>query len=54
MAGLVTAGRVYPTCGGLIVQNSGKPEPGAIHVFLAAPKTWMPGSADKFTQSVQA
>jgi hypothetical protein len=26
----------------------------AIHVFAAARKTWMPGSADKFTQSAQA
>jgi len=26
----------------------------AIHVLLAAPKTWMPGTADKFTQSAQA
>jgi hypothetical protein len=23
----------------------------AIHVFLSEAKTWMPGSADKFTQS---
>jgi hypothetical protein len=26
----------------------------AIHVFLIAAKTWMPGIADKFTQSAQA
>jgi hypothetical protein len=25
----------------------------AIHVLLAAKKTWMPGNADKFTQSAQ-
>jgi hypothetical protein len=26
----------------------------AIHVLAAAQKTWMPGIADKFTQSAQA
>jgi O-succinylbenzoate synthase len=25
----------------------------AIHVFISARKTWMPGTADKFTQSAQ-
>ena len=35
MAGLVTASRVYPTCGTSLVQNSGKPEFCAIHVFVA-------------------
>jgi len=26
----------------------------AIHAFLSAAKTWMAGTADKFTQSAQA
>ncbi len=26
----------------------------AIHAFIAGAKTWMPGTADKFTQSAQA
>ena len=26
----------------------------AIHALLPARKTWMPGTADKFTQSAQA
>jgi hypothetical protein len=26
----------------------------AIHVFMVTAKTWVPGDADKFTQSAQA
>jgi hypothetical protein len=39
------------------MRNVGKPEfvmaglVPAIHVLLFAPRTWMPGIADKFTQS---
>jgi hypothetical protein len=36
MAGLVTASRVHPTCGTSIVQNSGSPSSGAIHVFVGS------------------
>jgi hypothetical protein len=32
MAGLVTASRVYPTCG-IYMRNSGRPELRAIHAF---------------------
>src|SRR5215471_17230149 len=36
MPALVTASRVYPTCGGLILRNSGKPEfPAASTSFMA-------------------
>ena len=38
MAGLVTASRVYPTCGASYMRNSGKRELRAIHVFIIARK----------------
>ena len=34
MPGLVTASRVYPSCGTHLVPNSGRPEFGCIHDFL--------------------
>jgi hypothetical protein len=45
MAGLVPPARPKPLRRG---------EGPAIHDFLVVAKTWMPGSADKFTQSAQA
>ena len=45
MAGLVTASRVYPTCGTLFMRKSGKPD-FRCHPRLwccKASKTWMPG-----------
>src|SRR5260370_42626386 len=49
MAGLVTASRVYPTCGTHMCGPRASPRSDAIHVLLAEQQTWMPGTSPGMT-----